>query len=366
MREQSVCWRNVLWFIFAWHQMSSSPSRYQKQILFSGIGEAGQQRLRSSRAVLVGCGALGSVIAETLVRAGIGALTLIDRDFVELSNLQRQVLYDEEDVTQRLPKAIAAERKLKRINSEVELTPHVCDVTCRNIPELVSGADVILDGTDNFETRFLVNDISVETGIPWVHGGCVGSHGQVMAIVPGQTPCLRCVMPEIPGPGTTATCDSAGVIGPAVQVVASLQSAAALKLLTGQRELIRPEMIVVDVWNGTFRQVHLGSLVQDCQCPCCAGGERLWLSGQTGSHATVLCGRNSVQISPSGRLTLSLQQLRVRLADLGETRVNPFLLTFRPGDSDYELTIFSDGRAIVTGTEDLVQARALYTQYVGL
>lgn len=366
MREQNCLPAQRALLLFHVTQMPLSPSRYQKQILFSGMGEVGQQRLRSAHAVLVGCGALGSVIAETLVRAGIGTLTLIDRDFVELSNLQRQVLYDEDDVAQRLPKAIAAERKLHRINGEVTLNAHVCDVTCHNITELVSGADVILDGTDNFEIRFLINDVSVETGIPWVHGGCVGSHGQVMAIVPGQTPCLRCVMPEIPGPGTTETCDSAGVISPAVQVVASLQSAAALKILTGQRELIRPEMIALDVWSGSFRQVKLDSLVQDRQCPCCAQGERLWLSGQAGAQATVLCGRNSVQISPSERMTMKLPQLQDRLSELGEARTNPFLLMFRPSHSEYELTIFSDGRAIITGTEDLVQARALYTQYIGL
>lgn len=346
--------------------MSSSPSRYQKQILFAGIGEEGQQRLRSAHAVLVGCGALGSVIAETLVRSGIGTLSLVDRDFVELSNLQRQVLYDEDDVAQRLPKAIAAEKKLHRINGDVSLKAHVCDVTCHNIAELVNGADLILDGTDNFEIRFLINDMSVEAGIPWVHGGCVGSHGQVMAIIPGQTPCLRCVMPEIPGPGTTETCDSAGVISPAVQVVASLQSAAALKILTGQRQLIRSEMTALDVWSGSFRQVKLDALVENRQCPCCVRGERLWLSGQTGAQATVLCGRNSVQISPAERMTMGLPQLQSRLSELGEARVNPFLLTFRPSNSDYEFTIFSDGRAIITGTEDLVQARALYTQYIGL
>ncbi len=342
--------------------------RYRKQTLFSGLGEVGQERLRASSAVLVGCGALGSVIAESLVRAGVGTLRLIDRDFVELSNLQRQVLYDEQDVSERLPKAIAAVNKLRRINSDVKLEPFVADVTYSNILEFISGADVILDGTDNFEIRFLMNDASVETGIPWVHAGCVGSHGQSMTIRPGITPCLRCLMPEAPGPGVGETCDTAGVIGPAVQIMASLQVVDALKILSGQPELISPRMMIVDVWSGTFRQLKLDSLSRE-NCPCCGGKERLWLKGEKGAQSTVLCGRNSVQIAPDSVSKIDFQQVSERLQKLGNVRVNSFLLVFTPSDRrnvpPLELTLFRDGRAIISGTEDLAVAKSLYAQYVG-
>ncbi|SFH68873.1 adenylyltransferase and sulfurtransferase [Planctomicrobium piriforme] len=315
--------------------------------------------------MVVGCGALGSVIAESLARAGIGRLRLIDRDFVELSNLQRQVLYDETDVAERLPKAVAAARKLERINSDVVIEPHVADLSAGNILELLRGADVILDGTDNFETRFLVNDAAVELGIPWVHAGCVGSHGQIMTILPGQTPCLRCLMPSPPPPGGSETCDTAGVIGPAVNIVASLQVVDALKILTGQRELIQPVLSIVDVWTGSLRQMQLGGL-NPSQCPCCGGTERLWLHGQQGSQSVILCGRNSVQIAPAGAVQFDFTSLANRLASLGAVKANPFLLTFRPSDSNCEMTLFRDGRAIIGGTEDLSEARSLYARYIGV
>ncbi len=338
--------------------------RYRKQTLFAGLGESGQERLLRSTAVLVGCGALGSVIAESLVRAGVGTLRIIDRDFVELSNLQRQVLYDEDDVQQRLPKVIAAANKLRRINSDVRIEPHVLDLNHTSILELVQGADVILDGTDNFETRFLINDASIQLGIPWVHGGCVGSHGQTMTIFPGKTPCFRCLMPEAPGPGAGETCDTAGVIAPAVQVVASLEVVAALKILSGQPELVSPELTILDVWDGSFRHIKLESLRPEL-CPCCGGEERLWLNGEQGSQSTVLCGRNSVQIAPSQSSGIVFDQIANRLRQSGEVKTNPFLLLFRPTDSQLELTLFRDGRAIISGTEDLIEAKSLYTRYIG-
>ncbi|WP_437226791.1 ThiF family adenylyltransferase [Planctomicrobium sp. SH661] len=340
--------------------------RYRKQTLFSGIGESGQQRLRGSRVTLVGCGALGSVIAESLVRAGVGFLRIVDRDFVDLSNLQRQVLYDEQDVADRLPKSIAAAEKLRRINSEVTIEPHVGDVTHANILELIRDADVIMDGTDNFETRFLINDAAVETGTPWVHAGCVGSQGQVMSIIPGQTPCFRCLMPDIPGPGTSETCDTAGVLGSAVQIVASIQVVDALKILTGQQHLIQPVLTIVDVWDHTWRQLNLESLLSQRNCPCCQGTERTWLAGASGTQTSVMCGRNSVQISPVAGSQLVLAQLKSRLEGSGTVRMNPFLLVFQPAGWEGELTIFSDGRCIVTGTEDVNQAKTLYARYVGL
>lgn len=340
--------------------------RYRKQTLFTEIGIEGQQRLRRARVLCIGCGALGSVIAESLVRAGIGFVRIADRDFVDLSNLQRQVLFDEQDVADRLPKAIAATDKLRRINSSVEIEPHVVDVTHATIRKLIADVDLIMDGTDNFETRYLINDAAVDARIPWVHAGCVGSGGQVMAIVPGVTPCLRCLMPEIPGPGTTETCDTAGVIGPAVNVVASLQVVAAMKILCSGRGDVTPELTVVDVWEGTLRRLKLAGLGENRSCPCCGLGEHPWLHGELGTQTSILCGRNAVQIVPAETARLTLRQLADRLGPSGDVRTNPFLLVFRPRESAHEITVFADGRAIVGGTEDLSEARSLYARYIGL
>ncbi len=339
--------------------------RYRKQILFDGVGEEGQRALLKSRVALIGCGALGSVIAQTIVRAGFGFVRIVDRDFVDLSNLQRQVLYDENDVQQRLPKVVAATRKLEAINSEITLEPHVADVTFENILEFVSDVDLIIDGTDNFEIRFLINDAAVETGIPWVHAGCVGSHGQVMTIIPGETPCLRCLMPEIPDPGSAETCDTAGVLASAIQVVSSLQVVDAIKLLTGQKELISQSLTIVDVWEGTMRKLDVSKLNAAKTCPCCSGDDRVWLQGERGSQSTVLCGRNSVQLSPSAKMSLTFPELEQRLSQSGEVKNNSFLLIFKPKESDHELTIFQNGRAIISGTEDLTEARQLYARYLG-
>lgn len=339
--------------------------RYRKQILFDGVGEEGQQRLLQSRVALVGCGALGSVIAQTIVRAGFGFVRLIDRDFVDLSNLQRQVLYDESDVEQRLPKVVAAATKLEAINSEIVIEPVLADVSFENIIELIKDVDLIIDGTDNFEVRFLINDAAVETGIPWIHAGCVGSHGQVMTIIPGETPCLRCLMPEIPDPGSAETCDTAGVLASAIQVVASLQVVDAIKLLTGQKELISQSLTIVDVWDGSLRKLDISKLNESQTCPCCSGGDRVWLEGERGSQTTVMCGRNSVQISPSAKMTLPFDELQERLEQMGEVKNNSFLLIFRPSESDHEITIFQNGRAIISGTEDLSEARQLYARYLG-
>src|ERR1700683_4614387 len=247
--------------------MPSELERYSKQVLFAGIGEAGQRRLLQSLAVLCGCGALGSVLAETLVRAGVGFLRIVDRDFVELSNLQRQVLFDESDVTEQLPKAVAAAEKLRRINSGVTIEPIVVDVDHPNVPSLVEGMDLILDGSDNFELRFLVNDASLETNIPWIYAGVIGSHGQVMPIFPGQSACLRCLIERVPDAGSTETCDTAGVLGPAVQVVASLEAVAALKILSGQSEKVSRTLSYVDVWDGTLRQLNVADLRERADCP---------------------------------------------------------------------------------------------------
>lgn len=344
--------------------MPSPLERYRKQVLFAGIGDEGQRRIGESRVLLVGCGALGSVIADQLTRAGVGQLRIVDRDFVELSNLQRQVLYDEQDVADQLPKAIAAASKLRRINSRIEIEPVVADVDSGRILELMRGCNVVLDGTDNFEVRLLINDASLETGIPWINGGCVGSNGQVMTIIPGVTACFRCLVADEPEPGTTETCDTAGVLAPAVNIVASLQVIDALKLLTGQHDLIEPVLTVLDVWEGTYRRLKLGDLPAKSDCPACRHGERRWLRGEAGSRSTVLCGRNSVQVSPGARGTLDLPQLAGKLAGSGAVTSNPFLVRLSLPEGT-ELTVFRDGRAIIKGTEDVAAARALYARYVG-
>lgn len=346
--------------------MPSDLERYSKQLLFAGIGEAGQQRLLKSRALVCGCGALGSVLAETLVRAGVGLLRIVDRDFVELSNLQRQVLFDESDIAERLPKSIAAAEKLKRINSSVTVEPIVADVDHTNIRQLVEGMDLILDGSDNFELRFLVNDASLDTGIPWIYAGVIGSHGQVMPIFPGESACLRCLIDRMPDPGSMETCDTAGVIGPAVQVVASLEAVDALKIFSGQRDKVARTLTYVDVWDGTVRHLNISELRDRGDCPACKQGERSWLSGQQGSQTTVLCGRNAVQVSPPKRGTVAFEELASRLKDSGDVHFNAYLLRLSPSNTEYELTLFRDGRAIIKGTSDLAVARAVYSRYIGL
>ncbi|MBI3865819.1 MAG: ThiF family adenylyltransferase [Planctomycetia bacterium] len=342
-----------------------SDERYSRQILFQGIGAEGQARIRAGRVLLCGCGALGSAIADSLVRAGVGFLRLVDRDFVELSNLQRQVLYDEQDIAEQLPKAIAASRKLAKINSGVTLEPLVADIDHTNMLALAAGVDLIVDGMDNFETRFLINDAALEKKIPWVYGGCVGSHGQVMPIFPGETACLRCLIGDVPGPGMTETCDTAGVIGPAVNVVAALQVVAALKILAGRRDLVDATLSIVDVWDGTLRKMNVGNLRERSNCPACALGERDWLSGKRGSQTTVLCGRNAVQVSPPVKQALSLTELAGRLQSAGEVSQNAFLLRLSLSGGEFQLTVFPDGRAIIKGTDDVTVARSLYARYVG-
>lgn len=339
--------------------------RYSRQVRFAGIGAAGQQRLQAARVVLCGCGALGTVLAETLVRAGVGYLRIIDRDFVELSNLQRQVLFDEQDVAAQLPKVVAATEKLRRINSSVVIEPIVTDISHQNVLELFQDVDLVLDGTDNFETRFLINDAALELGLPWVYGGCIGSHGQTMTVIPGQTACLRCLIESPPEPGTAETCDTAGVLGPAIQVVASLEAVAALKLLTGQAASIAPVLTIVDVWDGTWRTVDVSQLRSQANCPSCVQGERRWLHGTAAALTTVLCGRNAVQVTPAAQSRLELASFTQRWSDLGTVTINPFLARLQTRDGSYDITLFRDGRAIIKGTDDPVAARTAYAKYIG-
>ncbi|MFK7820612.1 MAG: ThiF family adenylyltransferase [Planctomycetaceae bacterium] len=339
--------------------------RYQKQILFSGIGEEGQAALTKSRVLICGCGALGSVLAETLTRSGVGFIRIVDRDFVELSNLQRQVLFDENDVANRTPKAIAAENRLREINSEIEIEGVVADVSFNNIAELASGVDLILDGTDNFEVRFLINDFSLESGIPWIYTGCVGSHGQTMSIFPNETACLRCLIDNVPEPGSMETCDTAGVLATAINVIASLEATDALKILSGNKAAVKPVLKVVDVWDGSMRNMNAGTLRETANCPACVNGERLWLEGRTGSQSSVLCGRNAVQISPAEPTKLSLPEMAQRLGNSGSVTQNAFLLRLQLNDPAYDITLFADGRAIIKGTEDIAVARSVYSRYIG-
>lgn len=344
---------------------SSSPDldRYARQMRYAPLGEEGQKRLASARALVVGCGALGSVIANTLARSGVGYLRIVDRDFLETNNLQRQVLYDEQDVADGLPKAIAASVKLRRINSQITIEPLVTDVSYANVIELTNDIDVIVDGTDNFETRMLLNDVALKRRIPWVYGGCLGGEGQTMTIVPGETACLRCLMQDTPPPGTTPTCDTAGILAPIVNIIASLQANEAIKLLSGNRQAISPYLTVIDVWDNRVRQIKLASLRAAGQCPACDEGDYPWLSGSRASHSAILCGRNAVQLSPPPGETLSLPALADKLASVGQVTHNRYLL--RATIDDYVLTVFPDGRAIVGGTDDLAVARGVYARYIG-
>ena len=342
--------------------MNEEMARYVRQIIFPGIGEAGQEKLSKAHVVLVGCGADGTTIADRLVRAGVGHLTLIDRDFIELNNLQRQVLYDEEDLRANLPKAIAAERKLRRINSQVEVTGVVADLNAENAEELLLGADLVMDGTDNFEARYIINDVCVKRGIPWVYCGVVASYGMTMTIVPHETPCLRCLFPDAPPPGATATCDTAGIINPIVTVVAGIAVAEGLKVLVGQGERNRG-IIHVDLWDNTFDAFESGPPRPDC--PTCGRGEYEFLERESGAQAVSLCGRDAVQIRVPGARQMSLSEVSERLRAVSQvTAANDYLVRFKV--DGYEITLFADARAIIKGTTDATVARSLYSKYVGV
>ena len=338
--------------------------RYSRQIRFPRFGIESQRRLSRSVALVVGCGALGSIICNTLTRAGVGRLKIVDRDFLEISNLQRQVLFDENDVANNLPKAIAAAEKLRVINSQVEIEPIVADVDSSNIEAFADGVNIILDGTDNFEVRFLINDVSIKHSIPWVYGGCLGADGQTMTIIPGQTACLNCLLLDgPPPPGTTPTCDSFGILSPIINVIASLQANEAIKILSGNQDAINRKLSIFSLWENDFRQMNVSNLRDKVNCPTCKQGRLEWLSGQRGSHSAVLCGRNAVQLSFPEREAISLEQLEQRLRPLGRVERNRFLLRFFV--NEFSITAFPDGRAIVSGTDDVSVARKLYVQYLG-
>jgi molybdopterin-synthase adenylyltransferase len=330
--------------------------RYSRQILFAGIGEQGQQHLLDARVAVAGCGALGSFQAGALARAGVGFLRIIDRDYVELSNLQRQWLFDECDVAEGMPKAAAAARKIAGINRGVEVEPMVADLTPSNVEDLLGGVDLILDGTDNFETRYLINDFAVERGIPWVYGAAVGSYGIAMPVIPGKTACLRCIYPD-PPPGSQPTCETAGVLGSITALIASWQVSEAIKILCGAQPAAK--ITTVDVWSGDIRQVAQPGPV--AECPACGRREFPYLAGERRARVS-LCGHNAVQIHERTR-PLELRDLAARLAPLGPVRANEFALRFEA--PPYLLTVFPDGRAIIKGTTDVGVARSLYARYIG-
>jgi molybdopterin-synthase adenylyltransferase len=340
----------------------SLRQKYSRQILFGGIGVDGQERLLASSAVVAGCGAIGAAAANLLVRAGVGRVRVIDRDFVEPSNLQRQTLFDESDARAALPKAVAAERKLHAISDSVAVDGVVADINPRNAAELLAGFDLILDGTDNFETRFLLNDFAVKAGKPWIYAAAVAGYGLTMTVRPGVTACLACLLASngtAAGYGLEETCDTVGVLGPVVNLIASLEVAEALKLLAGRENALNGRLISCDVWSGRFQSVRVA---RHEACPVCVRHEFAHLDGQAQPHVT-MCGRDSVQIHERGR-NLDLAKLKDRLAaTVDDVRHNEFLLRFRV--AAYEMTVFSDGRAIFKGTTDPAVARSLYARYIG-
>ncbi|MBT8078055.1 MAG: ThiF family adenylyltransferase [Gammaproteobacteria bacterium] len=363
--------------------MDGKLDRYHRQMLLGGFGEEGQQRLRDSTVLLLGCGALGCVAADLLSRAGVGHLVIVDRDVVELTNLQRQVLFDEDDVAEGMPKAQAARRRLAKINSDIRVSAIVDDINHSNIERLADGVDVLVDGLDNFETRYLANDVAVKLGIPYVYGAAVGTTGMAFTVLPRgggdaawemapggsfATPCFRCLFDEPPPPGTTPTCDTVGVINSVVSVIASFQVNETLKILTQQFDRMRRTILNLDLWSNDIMQLKVPADAEQLDCPCCKHHQFRYLDGDAGSSATSLCGRNAIQLRQrenSGQV--GLEAVAERLRVYGKVSVNEFLLIadIADGDEAYEITLFNDGRAIIKGTQDPRVARGLYARYIG-
>jgi molybdopterin/thiamine biosynthesis adenylyltransferase len=363
--------------------MSNDLARYHRQILLPGFGEEGQRRLLESTAMLLGCGALGSVAADMLARAGVGHLVIVDRDFIELTNLQRQVLFDERDVADAIPKAEAAKRKIANINSQVEVTAIVDDINHTNIERYAQGVDILVDGLDNFETRYLSNDLAVKNGLPYVYGAAVGTTGMAFPVLPHAggdaawetletgsvaTPCFRCLFEEAPPPGQSPTCDTVGVISSAVGVIANFQVAEALKILTGNYSHVTRTLLNLDLWSNEIHQLKVDKAFAAGDCPCCKHRRFEYLDGKAGSSAASLCGRNAVQLRHRQQAGgVDLGALAARLRDHGRISANDFMLQAQiiDNDAEYEITLFPDGRAIVKGTGEPSVARSIYAKYVG-
>ena len=343
-------------------------ARYNRQMLWAPIGIEGQKKLRDAKVLLVGCGALGTVLGNTLARAGVGHITIVDRDYIELNNLQRQVLFDEQDIADQLPKSVAAKRKIEKINSAISVEAIVADVNHTNIEQMAAGKDLLLDGTDNFETRFLINDVSVKTGVPWIYGAVISAMGLAMVIRPGVTPCLRCIFETIPPPGMSPTCDTAGVLGPTVNMVGSWQALEAMKLLTGSIKDVSEYLFSFDLWDNRFQQLNVKKAKDLADCPACKRRDFEFLSGKFGSSTTTLCGRNAVQISQPAGFKVDFEHIAAGLRSVGKPSFNKFMLKcpiVEASGKEFELTLFADGRAIVKGTNKAAEAKAIYAKYVG-
>lgn len=339
--------------------------RYSRQVLFEHLGRKGQEKLSAARVTLIGCGALGTALADTLIRAGVGFLRIVDRDYVELNNLQRQVLFTEADVAEGIPKAVAAANRLAAINSTVNVEPIVADAVPSNIESFVESTHLLLDGTDNFEIRFLMNDVAVKRRIPWVYGACVGADGMVMPILPGETPCLRCVWDRPPPPGISPTCDTAGILAATVHIVAALQSVEALKILTGQPDALNRKLVQVDVWTGRFEQFNTQSAYDKGDCPCCKHGKYEFLDAGDTNRTALLCGRDAVQVSPGSGKIVDFEQIAARITPVAKAppQFNRYLLRFEV--EGCQVSLFPDGRAIIKGVSELERGRSLYARYIG-
>lgn len=336
--------------------------RYSRQILFPEIGKAGQEKLQDARVLLVGCGALGASHAEMLARAGVGRLRIVDRDFVEYTNLQRQTLFKESDAAERMPKAAAAKARIVEINSEINVEAIIADVNNSNIESLIADCDLVLDGTDNFQVRYLLNDACVKHSRTWIYGAAVSSYGTTMTIIPGETPCLRCIFEEVPDAGSSPTCDTAGVIMPIIATVSAVQVTEAIKILVGDIGSLHGSIMQFDVWQNDWRKIKLGKPNPDCIS--CGQSVFEFLVAESQEFSAVLCGRNAVQVAPPKPANLDLEQLAERIGGIAGVKLNEYLLRFASGD--YEITVFKDARAIIHGTDDISIARSLYAKFVGV
>jgi adenylyltransferase/sulfurtransferase len=341
--------------------INKENDRYYKQTLLPQIGADGQEKLAESTVVIAGCGALGTSLANTMVRSGVGNVVIIDRDYIDYDNLPRQMLFDEEDIRKGLPKSVAAAEKLRLVNSSVNITPVVADLTSSNIEELFKGADLILDGTDNFETRFLINEASDKMNIPWVYAGVVSTYGMIYATIPGETPCLNCFIHTLPAPGSFPTCATTGVLNTAVSMVTSIQATEGLKILTGRKSAISEKLKYVDVWHGISKEFIIKK--GDTSCRICDEHKYELLKAEKGIKAVSLCGHNSVQVTPSSVINISFEDLAVKLRDSGEVRYNNYMMKFNL--PQYEFTIFPDGRTIIKGAVEETEGKSLYAKYIG-
>jgi len=342
---------------------SAANDRYSRQILFSPIGQSGQEILSKKHVLMIGVGALGTSNAEILVRAGVGSLTLVDRDYIEFSNLQRQQLFTEQNALERIPKAVAAKERLLAIRSSAEIHAHIMDVNAESLENLTNDVDLIIDATDNFETRMLINDMSQKKNIPWIYGACVASYGISMTILPGITPCLHCLMETIPSAGA-ATCDTAGIIAPAVQMTVSHQSAEALKILTGNRDAVRQKLVSFDLWHNEYAQIGVKN-AKKSDCPSCGENPTYpFLQWENQTKTAVLCGRNTVQIRPGHKSPANLEAMQQHIDNLQlPYEANPFLIAFEA--EGHRIVLFKDGRALIHGTKDISKAKSLYHRFIG-